>query len=217
MKIYNLSFNSFLDYNKFIKQIIFDDFVKNKFNIIVSGGRSVKSFINFLDNNEFEGKFNCDLFLSDEYVVNDVVLKTNVSPLKLLSKKSYFKNRFNYESEHFLNVVNNYNNQLSKIDFFDSAVLGVGEDGHISSLFEKNFYKDSKSIHNSLYVINSPKNPKTRITISYNTLGKCKKIILLYLGKEKEDVYNSKQNFFINHLTKINPEIIFYRCLIKIH
>jgi 6-phosphogluconolactonase/glucosamine-6-phosphate isomerase/deaminase len=217
VKINNLSFNSFLGYNKFIEQIIFDDFVKNKFNIIVSGGRSVKSFINFLDNNKFEDNFNCDLFLSDEYVENDIVLNTNVSPLKLLSKKLHFKSRFNYESQHFLDVVNNYDNQLSKIDCFDSAILGVGEDGHISSLFEKNFNKDSKSICNTLFVSNSPKKPKTRITISYNTLGKCKKIILLYLGKEKENVYHSKQNFFMNHLKKINSELIIYRCLIKIY
>tara|TARA_B100002052_G_C15821071_1_gene570529 strand:- start:497 stop:1150 length:654 start_codon:yes stop_codon:yes gene_type:complete len=217
MKIKNLSFISLMDYQKFIEQIVFGNFVKNKFSIIVSGGRSVKSFINFLDNNKFEDNFNCDLFLSDEYVENDTVLNTNVSPLKLLSQKIHFKSKFNYEGQHFLNVINNYDNQLSKVDFFESAILGVGEDGHISSLFEKNFNNDINSICNVLYVSNSPKKPKTRITISYNTLGKCKKIILLYLGKEKENVYNSKQNFFINHLKKINPELIIYRCLIKIY
>ena len=61
MKIKNLSFISLMDYQKFIEQIVFGNFVKNKFSIIVSGGRSVKSFINFLDNNKFEDNFciNC--------------------------------------------------------------------------------------------------------------------------------------------------------------
>ena len=206
-----------MDYHKFIKQVVFGNFVKNKFSIIVSGGRSVKSFINFLDNNKFDDNFNCDLFLSDEYVENDIVLNTNVNPIKLLSKKIHFNSRFNYESQNVLNVVNNYNNLLSKVDYFESAILGVGEDGHISSLFEKNFNKDIKSIHNFICVSNSPKKPKTRVTISYNTLGKCKKIILLYFGKEKENVYDYKQDFFMNHLKKINPELIIYRCLIKIY
>lgn len=69
---------------------------------------------------------------------------------------------------------------------FDRVYLGVGEDGHIASLFPGS-WPDAR-IDQVILVEDSPKQPKRRATLSYSGLSdltKRARIHLLFLGESK--------------------------------
>ncbi|MDA7805111.1 6-phosphogluconolactonase [Schleiferiaceae bacterium] len=216
MEIVNMCFASSKDFNIYFVHLIRKEILNRTANLIVSGGRSIKPFIRYLQDVEWPNGFSATLFLSDEYIEKDLVLNSNAAELDILTGNSNFDIKFKFEGKHYSEAVRKYDAELAKVEWFDYAVLGVGSDGHISSLFENNFVQDSESIYSAFSIHNSPKAPRKRLTITYNTLAKCKKIVLLYVGKEKSEVFKSGKLFFIEHLVKLNPELIVYRCFIEL-
>ena len=85
------------------------------------------------------------------------------------------------------------------------AILTLGNNGHIASIFEL-----EKKNHNFYFIKNSPKFPKKRFTISINKLSKCKKIYLIAsLSKRKNEINNLKKNILIQKIiSKIDLLII---------
>ena len=75
--------------------------------------------------------------------------------------------------------------RYSKIlpDSIDLIILSVGEDGHIASLFPNNF--SMKNNFKLMQVLNAPKFPKRRISITPEVIINAKKIILMAEGKIK--------------------------------
>lgn len=66
---------------------------------------------------------------------------------------------------------------------FDLVLLGVGEDGHIASLFPG-------AKHPAEWVVaetNSPKAPKERLSLSYEALNKSERVWFVVGGKSKAD------------------------------
>ena len=83
-------------------------------------------------------------------------------------------------------------NFLSNTKFkkpFDVTLLGMGEDGHIASLFP-----GTKSLENndSLYVANEVNiKTKWRVTSTFHLLGKIEKIYVLATGESKKNILKS--------------------------
>ena len=69
---------------------------------------------------------------------------------------------------------------------FDLIFLGMGEDGHIASLFPNSPAKIMDIFVPFLVVENSPKPPPTRISLSYKTIFAAKNIWVLISGAGKE-------------------------------
>lgn len=96
-------------------------------------------------------------------------------------------------------------------DPFDRLYLGVGEDGHIASLFPGSWSSDTEA--QTMIVKDSPKPPKKRVTLSWQgflTLAKEAKIYLIFLGEGKrealtrllsgkEDAHTLPCSFFVHH------------------
>ncbi len=81
---------------------------------------------------------------------------------------------------------------------FDCVIFGVGEDGHIASLFPGNEALNSSDL--VAHVTDSPKEPKERMTITYNAIQKDATIILLFLGKTKKNAlrfFLEEDDYFI--------------------
>ncbi len=69
---------------------------------------------------------------------------------------------------------------------FTLVYLGVGPDGHIASLFPGRPELDSRAV--ALPVMDSPKPPPVRVTLSYPTLNNSECTLLLVGGEGKQDV-----------------------------
>jgi len=68
----------------------------------------------------------------------------------------------------------------------DSIFLGMGEDGHVASLFPENIEKNLDVSVPFLVVNNSPKPPPVRISISYKMIFAAKNLWILVSGTGKE-------------------------------
>ncbi|HSY42382.1 MAG TPA: 6-phosphogluconolactonase [Candidatus Acidoferrum sp.] len=72
----------------------------------------------------------------------------------------------------------------------DLIHLGMGEDGHIASLFQNARFdsqKDAKCNEPFFFVPNSPKPPPRRISLSYKAIIAAKRVWVLASGAGKED------------------------------
>ncbi len=77
---------------------------------------------------------------------------------------------------------------------FDLIYLGVGEDGHIASLFPGSYVQyDNKDTPFLIEIDNSPKPPLERVTISYRGFreyAKNSEIYLMFFGEGKREAYS---------------------------
>lgn len=67
----------------------------------------------------------------------------------------------------------------------DVLLLGLGEDGHIASLFPK--HRALRATGGAAYVDDSPKPPPRRITLTLDLLGTARTTVLLVTGEKKRD------------------------------
>ncbi len=67
---------------------------------------------------------------------------------------------------------------------FDLVLLGMGEDGHVASLFPNRIHDENAWLH-SIY--DSPKPPAERITLSAKALSNTQNLFFLITGKDKRE------------------------------
>ncbi len=95
-----------------------------------------------------------------------------------------------------------------KISNFNVAILGLGQDGHIASLFPNSAATMEKE---SLYVANEVNiKTKWRVTATFKLLGKIDNIFILATGKNKNDILrsvNADNNLPVNSLKKFSNNI----------
>jgi 6-phosphogluconolactonase len=74
------------------------------------------------------------------------------------------------------------------------VLLGLGEDGHIASIFPNQSYDDSRQ---AISVANAPKMPKNRISLTPSRLSNTENIMFLVVGQNKAEAirkWKSKGN-----------------------
>ena len=69
---------------------------------------------------------------------------------------------------------------------FDLVLLGMGEDGHVASLFPGAPAAVTEARTPFLHITNSPKPPTQRITVSYPVLAAAREVWVLISGQNKE-------------------------------
>ena len=86
-----------------------------------------------------------------------------------------------------LNEMEAYKTLLHSLapDGADLLIFGVGEDGHIASLFPKRKELGAKG-EKWLEIENAPKPPPRRVTISPSVIARAKEVWLVFRGKEKQ-------------------------------
>jgi 6-phosphogluconolactonase len=153
------------------------------FNIVLCGGRSPKEIYEKLKS--IETRWECwHFWLADERLFSNDS-NFNLVEKVLLNHIPYNKNQLHLFDTgiDFKKSLSIYNNSLNNIILFDLCLLGVGEDGHIASLFP-NLIWDYNQMH-AFLLYNSPKKPSVRITLSLKRLNLSRKIILIARGVEK--------------------------------
>ena len=73
---------------------------------------------------------------------------------------------------------------------FDLVLLGMGEDGHIASLFPAEEHDETALVHE---IYHSPKPPSERVTLSAKALSNTQTLLFLITGINKKDAFTRWQ------------------------
>jgi len=84
----------------------------------------------------------------------------------------------NIAAEKYAHVVN-------KVKTFDLVLLGLGEDGHTASLFPLHAAGDFTDAPSTLTVLDAPKPPPQRISLSAHRLSETRQVMFIVTGKSK--------------------------------
>ena len=172
---------------KFVRMLIESHSQKEKVNVVIPGGRSIFPILNELNNLGKNTLEKVHFYLADERVDG----KKNADMLyenyfnKALSGKTLTEEQIHFPEidSDIENAIDDYKKKLP--EKFDIIILGVGEDGHVASLFPGNEenYSDEKVI----FIENSPKEPPKRVSLSFNAFNRDAIVVLLFLGEEKRE------------------------------
>jgi 6-phosphogluconolactonase len=185
----NLLINKFID--------LFNERLKKKLkkykrlSFVLTGGKSpIKLYRRLSETKKIDWK-KVDFFIGDERYVKEMSKDSNINLCKKyflnrikISKKQIFKistnsNSIIKDTNHYEKKIKRY--FLNKIVSFDILLLGIGNDGHIASLFTENIRKK-----NNFLVQYVKKKDFSRITLSIDCINKSKKIFLWAPTKNKK-------------------------------
>ena len=185
MKLKKLNLKSFKSEKKLFEECL-KDFNKGK-NVLISGGNTLNYFLRLLSKKKITYKKNLVLF--DERITKESKKRNFYKINKYLIKKKIFEKKKFFNLENLKKDIENkeikkIQEKLEKIPRPDLALIGVGDDGHIGSIFP-----ESKKKYKIL-VISKRKNEKfDRISLNFNYIKKIKKIIII-INRNKKKILN---------------------------
>ncbi len=80
-----------------------------------------------------------------------------------------------------------YARELSGGATFDLVLLGLGQDGHTASLFPDHNWGNDNVTPDAMAVLNAPKPPSQRVTLSARRLSQTHQVLYLIRGIDKRD------------------------------
>tara|TARA_B100000989_G_C19505950_1_gene456513 strand:- start:283 stop:918 length:636 start_codon:yes stop_codon:yes gene_type:complete len=157
------------------------DFLKNekKLNICLTGGRFGEKFSNFLINHN-SLIVNKNFYLTDERISKLIWEKNGEIVLKKLIKN---KNFVNCNFINFEISTKKNKNYFDELKIFDLVFMSLGEDGHLAGHFPTSNNIDKKIC----FTDRASSKPQKRISFRLDFLMEAKRVILIVLGKEKEN------------------------------
>ena len=102
-------------------------------------------------------------------------------------------------------AANAYAQTLSGIELFDLVLLGLGEDGHTASLFPGHNLGNTPGAPSTLAVLDSPKPPPQRVSLSAQRLSAAHQVMFLVTGAAKQQAINDWRNGVNIPATAITP------------
>ena len=183
--------NTFIDQLK--KDISISKKKNERFSFVLTGGKSPIKLYKKLAKSKIDWS-SVDLFWGDERHVSNrsknsnykLAYDTFIKKIKIKKSNLYkidTNNNLNNSAQKYKRKIINYfrNNK----NFFDCVLLGMGEDGHIASIFP-----NSKLIKEKFVVKAVKRKDFNRITLSLNIINKSKKIILWLNSKFKSKIFD---------------------------
>ena len=169
---------------------------KNKrFSFVLTGGKSPITLYKKLAKSKEDWQ-NIDLFWGDErYVSNKskhsnykLVYKNLLKKIKIKKKQIFF---IDTNKESIVDSVINYEEKIKKYfrnkkRSFDLVLLGMGNDGHIASIF-----KDNLNIKLNKIATSVTRKDFQRISLTLKVINKAKNICLWLNDKKKTKVFKS--------------------------
>ncbi|MEK6957579.1 MAG: 6-phosphogluconolactonase [archaeon] len=165
---------------------------KKQFSISIPGGNSVKGVLEELAAKKANWN-HVNVFMADERVVP---LNDNESNYKQ-ANEIFFSKANGIHAHAFIahEGIDDYNKKFLAITKgkLDLLVLGVGEDGHIASLFPNSMEPGEKG-EGYVMVKDAPKPPKERISLSVGAIKNAEKTILLFASESKKPAFENFMN-----------------------
>ncbi len=169
-------------------------------NIFLSGGKSLNIIKNNLSILNLRRK--SDIFLTDERITKNKSYLNSIKFRKIKIKKVIFKDNFNINN---LKNFKKINNSMPKKNFI--SILGVGEDGHIASIFN---LKEKLVLNKSMILTKRSDEDFLRISLSYEYLSKSKKIFLIFSNRKKMKQIKNKNTIVHKFFKKNSKKILNY-------
>ena len=189
---YNLIiFKNINELNKFILEIFINK-RKNDKKIIISWGKSLKSFFYMLSKKfiELDNKI---IFLSDERLVpinnklsnkHKILNKLNIK--KNLLAKNIISIPYHFEDISRKQLLNEIEEKIILYNEIDTGILSVASDGHIASILNKK--KIIKYYSKNLYIVKSEDENFERISFKLEFISQLDLVILIIIGKDKSNL-----------------------------
>ena len=169
-------------------------------NIFLSGGKSLNIIKNNLSILNLRRK--SDIFLTDERITKNKSYLNSIKFRKIKIKKVIFKDNYNINN---LKNFKKINNSMPKKNFI--SILGVGEDGHIASIFN---LKEKLVLNKSMILTKRSDEDFLRISLSYEYLSKSKKIFLIFSNRKKMKQIKNKNTIVHKFFKKNSKKILNY-------
>ena len=171
---------------------------KNICNIALSGGKTPKGLYNLLFkeivHHQLDQKVN--FFLTDERCVDASSEDSNFNMIINCATQTNIKSKFFQMYDDSLGVdlsTKNYNILLNE-NKIDISILGIGEDGHIASIFNSIFFNDTSAVNNyNVEGINHK-----RISMTMNYMLSIEKNIIIANGKSKKHMIDKIKESSLN-------------------
>ena len=135
---------------------------------------------------------------SNQRMINSIFSNSNLNIIEYSYEEYPGQSAKNYTAKVF-----------SKIDKFNAAVLGVGEDGHIASLFPDTtaLNADEKGfVHNEVNILT-----RWRVTSTFELLKNVEHVYLLVTGENKKEIIEKigKENDLpVNELIRLRKKTV---------
>ena len=182
-----VSFNSLSDLDDALLTL-FNNLHQPISRIVLSGGSTPMSFYKRLSETDIKWS-NYEITLSDERDVEILDPLSNEGSIKAIINNNSF-------NRSFISLVKeDAQSRLDLIKSYDLCILGMGDDGHIASIFP-NMSNLSEALHHksSLINLNDGYPDVSRLTMTLNEINKSKQIILLIKGEKKFNLLMDKRS-----------------------
>jgi 6-phosphogluconolactonase len=221
---YNIKRDSLNDYYNEICALIVREAIsniksKNNFTFLISGGKSPKIIFNILASSQPNGIdwSKVSFFWVDERVADISSNENNyqVAQEILFSKLKPGPKVFKIDVETEINssvylyektIFDKVEDMANGLPSFDLALLGMGEDGHIASIFSNvpsfltsRFVFTTGTRHNGFF----------RISLGFPLINNSKRILLLVNNKAKSDIFYKRELDLPVHKVNLSKATIF--------
>ena len=192
---------------------------KSRFSFVLTGGRSPIKLYKCLAKEKSIPWKKIDFFIGDERCVSENSKYSNINMCKknflnkipILNKQIY---RIDTNKKNPKKISVNYEKKIKRYFLrkkvsFDLVLLGIGNDGHIASLFKNNIEKKNMKI-----VDHVKRKDFSRVTLTLRCLNNSKNIFLWAPGKNKlkivkKIIYDRKFSYPVSFLKGKN-QLLFY-------
>lgn len=165
---------------------------KDKVILGISGGRSAKGIYQELSKKNIPWN-KVHFFMIDERLVD---LEDDDSNFKLAQENLMDNITIPEENIHPFILKNendygvkDYTEEFKEFEKYDIMLLSSGEDGHIGSLYPEHHSFENESEY-FIYMEDSPKLPKKRMSASKSLIKKSDNAIILFVGDKKQAYAN---------------------------
>jgi len=175
----------------------------------LSGGSTPKFFYELFAE-KYKDYSNIYLWTVDERHVNVYDEKSNQRMINSIFSNSNLNIiEYSYEEDPGHSAKSYTNNVFKKVDKFNAAILGVGEDGHIASLFPDTTALNAEEkgfVQNEVNILT-----KWRVTCTFELLKDIEQVYLLVTGENKREIIEKigKENDLpVNELIRIREKTV---------